>query len=237
MDRSKSRRRAPRLSGDARVATILATARQLIHDKGYDDLSLGEVAERAGIVEGTIYRYFANKRELLERVAEEWFSEQLREDPELPSIRGTWNRLRHLIWRGLRVTEREPALARFLIVELRRMPDYRASPFFELNRRFTGEIRDLCSQAIASGEFHGDVAPSLLRNMIFGCIEHQTWAYTRGEGAFDIDAVADGIATVIYRGMVAQPAGLDQPIARLEALADRIATLVPRPRPRVRPKS
>jgi TetR/AcrR family transcriptional regulator, fatty acid metabolism regulator protein len=66
-----------------------------------------------------------------------------------------------------------------------------------------------------------------LRDMIFGCIEHQTWAFIRGAGDFSVDAAADGIAAVIYRGMVAKPMaaepdGLSDVIGRLEQVAARL---------------
>jgi hypothetical protein len=62
--------------------------------------------------------------------------------------------------------------------------------------------------------------------MIFGCIEHHTWAFLRGEADFNVDQVADTIANVIYRGMVAVPPPegdrMEQVVARLEAAAGRI---------------
>ena len=225
MTKAPTRQRAPRLPSDQRIAKILLVARQLIRTNGYEALSMAEIARQAGVVEGTLYRYFDTKRALLERVALDWFSEQLSDDTALPGIVGTWNRLRHLIWRGLQVTRNEPVLSRFLLTELRPTTGYRDSPFFELNRRFTGEIRTLCQEAIASGEFHDDVSPSLLRNMIFGCIEHQTWAYMRGEGDFDVERTADSMTTVIFRGMiVATPpqSDLSAAISRLDALTTRI---------------
>ncbi len=223
-----ARRRAPRLSGEERIANILATARRMIREKGYEDVSMLEIAEEAGIVEGTIYRYFETKKALLEKVAEEWFTEHLSEETDLSSIRGTWNRLRHLVWRGLDITRREPVLSRYLLTELRSSAGFRSSPFFNLNRKFTSQIRRLCAEAISSGEFRNDVSTSVVRDMIFGCIEHQTWAYLRNEGTLDIDKTADGITTVIYRGM-AVPEGtmkaLAAPIRRLETLGERIERL------------
>ncbi|MFW2829422.1 TetR/AcrR family transcriptional regulator [Sphingomonas sp. ID0503] len=219
------RRRASRLSSEQRIANILSIAREVIRERGYEDLSMAEIAAKAGVVEGTIYRYFETKRDLLVRVAEDWFSEHLNRDPNLPSIKGTWNRLRHLVWRALEITKREPVLTRFLLTELRPSASYRSSPFFDLNRRFTGEIRSLCQGAIAAGEFQSDVSPSLLRDMIFGCIEHQTWAYLRNEGDFDINETADGITNVIYRGMivtVGKFGDLDRQVARLTTLGDRL---------------
>lgn len=217
-----TRKSNSRLPADQRMADILAAARAVIAEKGYENTVMSDIAQRAGVVEGSLYRFFENKQELLIRVTEDWFQEQLTSDSGVASIRGTWNKLRHLIWRALMVIRRHPALSRFVLTEIRPNPNYRSMPLFQLNRRLTAEIRGVCEEAIASGEFRGDVTPSLLRDMIFGCIEHRTWAFLRGEGDFSIDEVADGIANVIYRGMVAQApndADLADVVQRLERVA------------------
>jgi AcrR family transcriptional regulator len=197
------RKSVSRLSIDDRTADIMAAARQVIAAKGYENTLLSDIARRAGVVEGTIYRYFENKRDLLVKVAEVWFHEQLTEDSHLDSIHGTLNKLRHLAWRTLTIIKREPVLSRFMLMELRPDPNYRSTPFFELNRRFTQEMRQVCLDAIAAGEFGGDVSPAMLRDMFYGCIEHRTWAFLRGEGDFSIEEVAESVAKVIYRGMAA----------------------------------
>jgi AcrR family transcriptional regulator len=214
-----------RLAYDERLTAILAAARIVLADKGYEKTVIADIAREAGIVEGTIYRYFKNKRDLLVKVAEIWFAEKLTEDSHLASIPGTRNKLRHLAVRTLSIIRSDPVLSRFLLIELRPDPSYRTSPFFELNRRFTHEIVEVCRHAIDRGEFRPDVSATLLRDMFFGCIEHRTWAFLRGEGDFSIEKVADGVADVIYRGMAAssrEPSDLDVMAARIE----RIETLL-----------
>jgi TetR/AcrR family transcriptional regulator, fatty acid metabolism regulator protein len=212
------------------VAEIMAAARQVIAEKGYENALMSEIAERAGIVEGTLYRYFDNKRDLLSKVTDDWFEEVLSTDAVLPLISGTWHRLRHLIWRGLATIRRQPALSRYVLLELRRDPDYRSTRLFSLNRRFTSEVAELFEAAVSSGEFRSDVSITLLRDMVFGGIEHSTWKFLRGEGDFQIDDVADGIATVVYRGMLAeQPSPhheLDSLLERFERTAARFEGLV-----------
>jgi len=202
------------------VADIMAAARQVIAERGYENALMSEIADRAGIVEGTLYRYFENKRDLLTKVVDDWFEEVLSSDSNLTSIRGTWNRLRHLTWRALQAIRSQPALSRYMLLEIRRDPDYRHTRSFKLNRRFTAEVSEVFESAVASGEFRSDVSPALLRDMVFGCIEHSTWKFLRGEGDFAIDEVADGIATVIMRGMTAEtdpaPGRLQEVAARLE---------------------
>ena len=78
---------------------------------------------------------------------------------------------------------------------------------------------------MAQGEFRPDVSPALVRDMIYGCIEHRTWAFLRNEGDFDTDATADGITDVVYGGLVARKPE-DEPMAKaLSRLEDATARL------------
>ena len=76
-----SRPSAKRLPRDHRIASILHTARVVLRERGSEQFLTSEVAQRCGVSEGTIYKYFSTKRELLQRVAEDWFEEFLTEDP------------------------------------------------------------------------------------------------------------------------------------------------------------
>lgn len=216
------RRQVSRLSIDDRTADILVAARQVISVKGYENVLLADIAQQAGIVEGTIYRYFKNKRDLLVKVAELWFSEQLSQDSQLPMIHGTENKLRHIAARTLSIIKSEPVLSRFMLMELRPDPSYRSTPFFELNRRFVQETLQVCKDAITSGEFRNDVAPSLMRDMLHGCIEHRTWAFLRGEADFSVEETAEGIAEVLYRGMLAKSPASQENVGRVEAVITRL---------------
>ena len=219
-----------RLPRDERIARIMSVTRAMLAEKGHDNIVTTEVAERCGISEATIYKYFDSKRDLLIKVAEQWFDELLREDHRSVEGRGTLEALRQLVWRNLSAVRREPALTRFILLDLRPDPAYRSMPVFELNRRFTAQVTEALREGVRIGELRDDVPVSLLRDMIFGAIEHQTWAFLRGEGDFSVEQVTEGIATVIYRGMRYVPAtpvaagqqGLSDAVARLERVAARL---------------
>jgi AcrR family transcriptional regulator len=70
---------------ERRRAAIVATAYRVFADRGYREATIADIARALGIGHGTIYRYFANKRELLERVLdlslERIVSRALSEDP------------------------------------------------------------------------------------------------------------------------------------------------------------
>jgi AcrR family transcriptional regulator len=132
------RRRRVRLPRDERVADIMQAARGVFCEKGYEAASTAEIAAKAGVVEGTLYRYFSSKRELLIKVVESFYEGTLADyERQLQGMRGTWNRLRFLIWKHLSVIHADPALCRLIIHEMRPWPEYSHSSVFKLNQRYT----------------------------------------------------------------------------------------------------
>ncbi len=228
MARSPLKRQVNRLPPERRISDIMAAAKDVFTENGYSDALISDIAVRAGVVEGSIYRFFANKRELLVKVVEHWFEELLREDAEqFGAVRGVWNQIRFLIYHHLMSIRSDPALSRLMFQEIRPSPDYRTSRLFELNRAYTHRLVDVVKAGIASGELRPDASPSLVRDMVFGCIEHRTWAFLRQEGEFDPVETADAITNLIYSGLAAEqaasPAGAV--IARLEAATARLETI------------
>jgi TetR/AcrR family transcriptional regulator, ethionamide resistance regulator len=61
-----SRRTAPAVrKGDLRERQILDAAEKLLATRGYADMTVGEIAEAAGITRGALYFYFASKQDVL----------------------------------------------------------------------------------------------------------------------------------------------------------------------------
>lgn len=223
-------RRTPgaRLPREERIAGIMRCARQLFCEKGYAATSTAEIAARAGVVEGALYRYFPSKQQLLVRVVESFYAQILADyERQLQGVRGTWNRLRFLIWKHLSVMHDEPAMCRLIVHELRPSAQYRKSSVFELNRRYTQRTLEVIKEGIRAGELRADLPLDVVRDLIFGCAEHHTWAYLRGEGQFSPAASADAITELIYRGLV-RPSRLtagEHSVQRLERAVQRLEGL------------
>jgi TetR/AcrR family transcriptional regulator, fatty acid metabolism regulator protein len=209
----------------------METARAVFEEKGYDSALTSEIAERAGVVEGTIYRYFDTKVDLFIKVVEEWYEHMLSDyDRQLAGIRGTSNRLRFMIWWQLHVVHQDPAMARLIYEELRYRPEYPKTAVFRLQREYTRRTVGIMMEAVKSGEFRTDVKLSVVRDMIHGGVEHSAFAYMRGEGKFSPDEVADNITAVIYQGLAntkpaASSALNEASILRLESVTDRLENL------------
>lgn len=227
MSTTTARRQVFRLSRERRVADIMAAARAVFRERGYEDAPLSEIAERANVVEGSIYRYFDNKRDLLVKVIEDWYEGMLTDyEQQLSGISGTRNRLRYMIWRHLTTIHEEPALCNLMFQFLRTGADYSHTAVFQLNRQYTRQTLAIVNDGIAAGELRDDLPLRLVRDMIYGCIEHHTWAYLRGEGDFDTDATADAIVDLIVNGLQKKQAALQPDLAgRIEKAVERLERL------------
>jgi TetR/AcrR family fatty acid metabolism transcriptional regulator len=235
MARSALRRPVRRMPAEKRISDIMVAARAVFTEHGANDALISEIAERAGVVEGSIYRFFSNKRELVERVVERWYEDTLADfGAQFDGVRGAWNQLRVIVHHHLMTIKREPALARIVFQDLRPAPDYRATRVFQLNQAYTGRIVEVVRAGVLSGEFRPDVSPPLVRDMVFGCIEHRTWAFLRNEGDFDPASTADAIANLVYRAIAVAPERSDRTavaLDRLERAAERLERLADVPAP------
>ncbi|MEW2522286.1 TetR/AcrR family transcriptional regulator [Actinacidiphila alni] len=77
MSRSPRRRSPAPRKGDLREKAILETAERLLGEKGYEALTVADVAAGAGITRGALYFYFGSKQEIVtalvaRTVAELW---------------------------------------------------------------------------------------------------------------------------------------------------------------------
>ncbi len=225
--------RRKRLPRDERITRIISVTRDLLAEKGYDRLLTTEIAERCGLSEAAIYKYFDSKRDLLIQVAEKWYEEMLAEDHRSVEGMSAFEALRHVIWRHFAIVKRHRELTRFMLMDLRPDPNYRSMPIYQLNRKLLSQVPEVLRTYIDTGDLRSDIALGVIRDMIFGAIEHQTWAYLRHEGDFSIEDSTNTIARLLYEGLrtdqapatSATPAAsteLAPAIGRLERLAERL---------------
>jgi AcrR family transcriptional regulator len=231
---------ALKLQRGERHARLMTAAREVFIQRGYQDATTAEIAQRAGVVESNIYHYFASKRDLLIRVLEAWYADTLPDYSRfMADYKGAASRLRFLIRHHLRVIHDHPALYR-LIVEVRGDRNYRASKIHEMNRRYSAAVLEVIEDGVLTGELRADAQAPLVRDLIFAAIEYLVRPYVEGRGTLSPDELADRILDHAYRG-VAAPAREANPaegvIDRLEAAVARLERLpdadgrAPAPRP------
>jgi TetR/AcrR family transcriptional regulator, fatty acid metabolism regulator protein len=185
-----------------RYETILAAASRAFAEKGYETTSITEIARAAEVSDGLIYKYFSNKRDLLEHVLRKFY-ERLIEDVDAKVARGGGFREQFyiLISEHLSTFVAQRDLCRLFISEVRIASDYRGSAIQQLNRRYTSILIKMVDDAVASGEIPQTVDPRVVRDMMFGAIEHSAWRHTIGKRPLDVQHMARTITEIFLNGL------------------------------------
>jgi TetR/AcrR family fatty acid metabolism transcriptional regulator len=185
-----------------RYDAILAAATRVFAEKGYSSASITDIAQAADISDGLIYKYFENKRDLLENVLKSFY-ERIIADLESKVAKGKTfeERLYVLVSEHLHVFVADLDLCRLFISEVRTASDYRGSAIQQLNRRYTSILIKIVDEGIADGEIRSDIDPRLVRDMLFGAIEHSSWRHINGSKPLDVPRVARSMTDVLVNGL------------------------------------
>lgn len=203
-ENGKKRIGRKRLPKEKRRSEILAAAERVFSVRGYEAATIAEVAGLADTAEGNVYRYFETKRELLAQVISNWYEATILEleqkTREIPDAR---DRLEFLIRYHIRALKHNPGLLGLIIREVRTQNDAYEAIIGNLNRRYTGFLSQAVRDGIETGAFRRDIPASLVRDMIFGCIEHNTWRYlaVSQTSEIDVEEMTERILAVIRSGI------------------------------------
>ena len=185
-----------------RYDAILGAATRVFAEKGYSTASITEIAHAADISDGLIYKYFTNKRDLLEQVLTSFYQRTIADlEAKVAEGKNFEERLCILISEHLTTFIADTDLCRLFISEVRTASDYRGSTIQQLNRRYTSVLIKIVDQGIADGEVMADIDPRLVRDMLFGAIEHSSWRHINGSKPLDVPRIARSMTTVLLSGL------------------------------------
>ena len=184
------------------------------------------IARDAGIAEGTIYRYFYSKRDLLDEVLRRHYS-VLFDDVQqtLPNIEGPGNRLRYLIRRVLLMISEDRSMCGLRTIHARQVDNERPSLSHDQNRRMAILMTNEIKAGMAEGSFRIDTSPSIVCYMIGGAVEITEYSFMKTGKAIDIDQITESIWRTIHGGMSSSDAtaeSLTGLVERFEKAADRL---------------
>ncbi len=191
-------------AGREKYQRILNSAIKIFARKGFHHTRVSEIAQEAGVADGTIYLYFRNKDDILIKVFEESlrqiidrFEKELKKEPDPIS------RLERFIWLHLELLEENKALAEVLQVELRQshkfMKEYVPVEFL----RYIDIIAQILKEGQSEGVFKKDISPGIFKRALFGALDELSlhWVLTK-KGKSYIKSSAEQICKIFLRGIV-----------------------------------
>lgn len=184
-----------------RPEEIVAAARALLEQRGYAGVSMAEIARRAGVSEATLYKYFKNRQDLLNQVLREWatpFVEDLQR--EIALVTGLRAKLTLIAIRYLRGMEQTPRLHRVVYQEVR-WSDYFGSPLHGMNARYAGIAVQAIQDAIRDSEAAPQTNAAMVRDMLFGGLEHVGQRTIFAGRPVNIEAEAATLANLLVDGL------------------------------------
>lgn len=205
--RTARRSGGERKSRQERWAELLEVATQVFYEKGYEAASLQEIADRIGMLKGSLYYYIQSKEDLLFEVIDAVHREGLAVVTALAQgPAGPLERLANVIEGHVAHTCRNLIPTAVFLHELSALPPDRRRQVLGDKHSYQGVFRSLIEEAKASGEVREDVDPRLAALSILGSTN---WVYRwfRPGGAFSIQQIASQLTDMAIRG-IATEAGL-----------------------------
>jgi AcrR family transcriptional regulator len=188
---------------ESRRNEIVAAARTVFAARGYQHATISDIARTASVSDGLPYRYFTSKRELLQAVLDQFYT-QLIDHSEACIARETdfSSRLQALVHEHVRALVDDTDMFRLFIAEVRNLTDYLGSETHVLNRRYTSLLMNMLADAKASGLVDPSIDGRLVRDMLFGGVEHLAWRYILAAQPVDVEAVTASISRLLLHGLL-----------------------------------
>jgi AcrR family transcriptional regulator len=166
---------------------ILFAAKTVFAEKGYNKATMVEVANAAGVAEGTIYEYFKNKEDLLFSIPQERFT-QYREwlqttfHSDSPVIG-----LRRMIWYHFGFFLSDRKLLEIFLYDIKLNKEFYQSNAYSAYLQYIDLLNDILNEGKEKGVFRADVDNRVYRNLFLGTFAHLTMRWVGIEHSSFID--------------------------------------------------
>lgn len=209
-----------------RKADIVRCFGELVAERGYDGVSLRDVAERLGMSKGTILHHFQSKDRLLERVHADYMERRLAEAHELLArLESPSAQLAGLIYQLMRAEHDDRSATIAFAREIMRFAsDEVMSDVRRMRDEYSGLLRTVVQRGTDEGEFvEADAAIVTLQ--IFGMC-NWSWTWYRPNGAWSPEDIAETFTRVILGGL-----GRDGVLELSDEVVDAVRAAMAEPAP------
>ena len=209
---SALQRVAPRrVKSQLRITELLVAARRVFSEQGFHRATTAQIAEAAGVSEATVFTYFPGKRELCIQVIKDWYDEISTElEHEVPRLQGVHAKLSHVVRQHLFTLLADGSgMCALVLGEGRTSAPELAEVITDCKRRYTAPLMDCLAQAVADGEVRQDMPLRLMRDLVYGSMEHVLWDSITSHKSPPLDDTAEQLTGLIWSALMPRDASID----------------------------
>jgi TetR/AcrR family fatty acid metabolism transcriptional regulator len=183
---------------------ILAAAIEVIAEHGFFQARISEIAERAGIADGTIYLYFRNKEEILMAAIANAFSAFMElAHAEVRAADDPREQLRRLALLHLTSLGSDRKLATVFQSELRQSARFLVQFSQHQLKQYFDLIRAIVRDGQSRGVFRRELSDKIIANCFFGALDEMVTSWLLSDHEYSLAGAADVVFEVLLRGMEA----------------------------------
>jgi TetR/AcrR family fatty acid metabolism transcriptional regulator len=196
---------ARRTTREDKRRRIIDAAVKVFAEKGFFGAKVSEIADAAGVADGTIYLYFKSKDDILISLFQEKMSEIVKQlQAILSELPDPETKMRRYVIEHLKLVARQPELMQVLTVELRQSARFIKEYSPKAFARYLAVIGMIIEEGQKAGVFRKDIDAGILRRALFGLIDELSleWVLrSRDEKQPDPEVIGEQIAEFIIRGL------------------------------------
>jgi AcrR family transcriptional regulator len=204
--RSARRSGSERKPREERWAELIEVATQVFYEKGYDGASLQDIADRLGMLKGSLYYYIQSKEDLLFDVISTVHQDGMAALQARTEVVGEpLDRLENAIVGHVEHLCRNLVPTAVFLHELSALPVERRQEILGSEHAYQGVFRELINVAQDQGLVRPDVDPRLAALAILGSTN---WVYRwyQSGGIFTPEQIGVGMAAMAVRGIATEDA-------------------------------
>lgn len=198
--------RLPRTEVETRTR-ILNAALKLFAKQGYDGTTTRDLAERAGVAEGTLFRHFTNKKAILIEVATQGWVEILTDLLTELSEMGSYKAVAQVMRRRMLNMHQNADLFKVCFMEAQFHPDLRDRIQSEVIEKMTDVAEAFFQTAMDQGVYR-KMDPRLVARVFLGMFTiagfSEDTIMSPGSSPIDMKAMAEGMADIFLNGVLAK---------------------------------
>ena len=177
---------------------IIQAAIEVFGKKDFQSAAISEIAQSAGVADGTIYQYFKNKEDLFFSIPVEKTKEFRDElNLHLQGIDGALNKIRKFVWYFLYFFKTNPEYGRILMLEMRVSRSFVATATYDFLKKSVSQVMEIIAEGQKEKVIRADIDPYVMRHLILGVLEHMATRWLLKGARYDLLAHHEQVSRLL----------------------------------------